>query len=295
MGARVREKPPGSGEYWVFINHRGRRKAVKVGSFKTAKKVAEQITARIKLGQPIAEEKPSLPTIAEYWDTFQGGYLQSAVRESTAESYEQNFRNHILPTLGKLCLDEVTAAHMETFVASLVKERRLAKATIGIILRQLCRLFSRAIKHKLVTENPASRLAELYSQAPVRHEKIEPLTPQEVPLFLKAVRINKYTQKHYALFLAAIHTGLRAGELLALEWPDIDWRNKRISVERGYDRVHMKVVPTKTKKHRQVDLSDGIYLLEFLFLGGKPPPKPYGSCGLDPTPDDLTCDSFPRC
>ena len=153
---------------------------------------------------------------------------------------------------------------METFVASLVKERRLAKATIGIILRQLCRLFSRAIKHKLVTENPASRLAELYSQAPVRHEKIEPLTPQEVPLFLKAVRINKYTQKHYALFLAAIHTGLRAGELLALEWPDIDWRNKRISVERGYDRVHMKVVPTKTKKHRQVDLSDelGIALQE---------------------------------
>ncbi|MEJ2110692.1 MAG: tyrosine-type recombinase/integrase, partial [Acidobacteriota bacterium] len=155
------------------------------------------------------------------------------------------------------------------------------KATIEIILRELSRLFTHAMKHKLIKENPASRLGDLYSQAPTRHEKIEPLTPEEVPLFLavakepmpsetKKVKVTKngkvelrivkgerdWSLERYTLFLCAIHTGLRAGEQLALEWGDIDWKGKFLSVERGYDRVHRKVVPTKTKRHRRIDLSD---------------------------------------
>jgi integrase len=65
-----------------------------------------------------------------------------------------------------------------------------------------------------------------------------------------------WSLERYTLFLCAIHTGLRAGEQLALEWGDIDWKGKFLSVERSYDRVHRKVVPTKTKKHRRIDLSD---------------------------------------
>ena len=68
-----------------------------------------------------------------------------------------------------------------------------------------------------------------------------------------------WSLERYTLFLRAIHTGLRAGEQLALKWGDIDWRSKFVSVERGYDRVHRKVVPTKTKKHRRVDLSDELF------------------------------------
>jgi integrase len=65
-----------------------------------------------------------------------------------------------------------------------------------------------------------------------------------------------WSLQRYTLSLCAIHTGLRVGEQLALEWGDIDLNGKFVSVERGYDRVRRKVVPTKTKKHRRVDLSD---------------------------------------
>lgn len=43
---------------------------------------------------------------------------------------------------------------------------------------------------------------------------------------------------------------------MALEWGDIDWKGKFLSVERSYNRIHRKVVPTKTKKHRRIDISD---------------------------------------
>ena len=44
-----------------------------------------------------------------------------------------------------------------------------------------------------------------------------------------------------------------------------------------------------------MDITDGIYLLDFMFLGGPEPPPPFPDCGPDPTIDELTCDTFPPC
>lgn len=45
----------------------------------------------------------------------------------------------------------------------------------------------------------------------------------------------------------------------------------------------------------QFDTTDAVSLLKFLFLGDNAPPAPFGSCGVDATPDDLTCNSYPKC
>lgn len=42
-------------------------------------------------------------------------------------------------------------------------------------------------------------------------------------------------------------------------------------------------------------MSDAIFILHFLFLGGRPPSAPSGQCGLDPTRDMLSCQSYPHC
>src|SRR5262249_9400721 len=132
----------------------------------------------------------------------------------------------------------------------------LAKSTIETIVKHLRKLFNHARKRKVVIDNPASGLSQLYSQAKAKHEVIEPLTRKEVPLFLAAVENRKDSRQHYALFFTAIHTGLRGGELAGLETGDIDFAGKYLVVRRSIDRVHRKVVPTKTKRIRRVDLSD---------------------------------------
>jgi integrase len=283
MGVKVREKEPGSGVYWLFVHHKGQRASLQIGSLKAANKAKEEVEAKVKLGLFSFEKtKPApIPTLREYFGRFERTYLKTAVRESTADKYDANFKVHVLPALGKKRLDHVSRQDMEEFIAHLVVGKKLAKATIETILRTLGRVFSFAKKHKLVSENPVSGLGELYTQAPIRHEKIEPLTPEEVPPFLEAARApmpsetkkvkvtrngkvelvtvtgkRDWSLERHTLFLCAIHTGLRVGEQLALEWGDIDWRSKIVSVERSYDRVHRKVVPTKNKKLRRVDLSD---------------------------------------
>src|SRR5262249_4847249 len=111
-----------------------------------------------------------------------------------------------------------------------------------------------ARKRKLIADNPASGLSQLYSQAKAKHEVIEPLTKKEVPLFLKAAL--EHAPQHYAMFFTAIHTGVRQGELAGLQTGDIDFNGKYLVVQRSIDRVHKKVVPTKTKRIRRVDLSN---------------------------------------
>jgi integrase len=256
MGVKVREKVKGSNEWWIFIDHQGRRKAKRVGSAKAALKVKETIEARLKLGQSIEEERekeaPVAPTLDAYFERFKK-ILEGSVRESTRDCYEGRYNNAIRQELGGLCLDKITRERVEEFAASLVG-KGLAKDTIRLTLATLRKILNKAQRAKLITENPATRLGEFFRQAPTRHKEIEPLTEAEVIKFLEAVR--KHSPQHFTLFLCAIHTGLRSGELAGLQWGDFDENGKFLVVRRGI--VRGKINPTKSGKARKVDVSDAL-------------------------------------
>ena len=256
MGVKIREKVKGSNEWWVFIDHRGRRKAKRIGSHKAAQEVKAKIEALITLGQPYLEEdsiqkKAPIPTLEEYYERFKRTYLETAVRETTRISYDVSFRHHILPELGKLRLDLIERGRIKEFVAKLVG-KQLARPTIRIITAELNALYNAAIEDGITGENPARRLSKFYKQAPIIHEEITPLTCEEVVSFLRAAQ--KYFPEYYPLFLCAIHTGLRSGELAGLQWCDIDWTGKFITVRNNV--VRGRIHGTKTDKTRRVDMSD---------------------------------------
>ena len=93
MGVKVKEKIRGSGVWWVFINHNGRRKSKLVGSEKAAQKVAEMIQARLKLGQSFLPEKlVTTPALKDYFEKFKSTYLETAVKDSTRRNHETCFR-----------------------------------------------------------------------------------------------------------------------------------------------------------------------------------------------------------
>jgi integrase-like protein len=75
--------------------------------------------------------------------------------------------------------------------------------------------------------------------------------PTEVALLLDTAKTKM--PRYYALFLCAARTGLRMGELLALQWPDIDWQSRFIEVRRSY--THFKVTTPKSGESRRVDMS----------------------------------------
>lgn len=281
MGVKVREKVAGSGVWWVFIANNGTRSSKRVGSEKAARKVAEMIQARLKLGQDaVPKEKPEVPTLDEYYKKFKRFYLSTAVRQSTLESYETSFNLHILPSLGALRLDGISRERVKEFVAELsekkfvrkvkverpagtataasptekfeIVERKLSRPTIRIITAELSALLNHAREDGIISENSATRLGKHYKKAHVVHSEIEPLTVEEVQIFLAAVLES--SAEYFPLFLCALHTGLRSGELAGLQWGDIDFNGKFLTVRRNV--VNGRVHPTKTDKTRRVDLSD---------------------------------------
>jgi integrase len=205
------------------------------------------------------------------FEAFGGSSLlfsQSFIRQSNSDKESLNFAG-LLNVYGIysllffrffiICLqyrlDEITKPMMKELVVKLV-EKGLAKASIQAYLAPLGTLYSQAIDDKLVTDNVSKGMSKFYRKAPVRDEDVEPLTEEESLLFL--VKTLKHAKQYYPLFLCALHTGLRSGELAGLQWGDIDFNGKFLEVKRSINRWgQVGGVKTKGSK-RKVDLSDGL-------------------------------------
>ena len=120
MGVKVREKPKGSGVWWVFIEHQGRRKAKKIGKEKQlAQKVAKHIQARLVLGDVGLLEKTKIPTFGDYAHIWKDITLPATCKLSTIKTYKGLLVNHVLPAFKNVpVLEEL--AHLKKFLVLLL-------------------------------------------------------------------------------------------------------------------------------------------------------------------------------
>ena len=141
----------------------------------------------------------------------------TTVAPNTERNYRNAFRLDILPALGAKRLHEITRNDAKRLIARM-RERDLAKDTIRMTLANLSRVFTYAIEEEgWPLKNPAERSGRAYREAPKRHDEINPLTAEEVPLFLQTILVDPIWREHYTLFLCGLHTGLRPGELAGLK------------------------------------------------------------------------------
>ena len=89
-----------------------------------------------------------------------------------------------------------------------------------------------------------------------RKKEINPLTPDQAKTFLQAARGDRF----YALYVFAIHYGLRQGELLGLEWDDVDLANGTLHVRRtmSESRVGRIEGRPKNERGRRIDISPSV-------------------------------------
>jgi len=135
--------------------------------------------------------------------------------------------------------------------------QELSRNTIRNTLCVIRGLFNYAIEEGLLESNPAARLGRFTRTAKTAETKGVALTAKEVQQFLNAS--HEVCPDYHALFLMAVRTGLRRGELVALQWGDVQLggddedANRFILVRHNY--VRREHTTTKSKKARRVDLS----------------------------------------
>jgi integrase len=97
-------------------------------------------------------------------------------------------------------------------------------------LRDRSAIFNHAVEDGILTVNPAARLGKFLKHGD-RREKCEILTFEEGRLFLETAKAHY--PRHYPIFAAALYTGMRQGESVALKWDDIDFHGRFIEVRRA--------------------------------------------------------------
>jgi len=212
MAVKIRER---NGAWWIFIDHNGKRKAVKVGTKAAAEKLQAQIELRLKAGElgilaPKKENKPE-PTFSEYRKTWVE-QAPAHCKESTIDFYKDYQDRYILPRFGTLRLTEITKARVLSMIAEL-KDKGLAKNTVRLAVASLRIVLSMAVEEDIIPKNPAlaSALGKRAIKGKARREP-KSMEPEEAEGFLKAAAEGPY----HALFFIALRAGLREGEILAL-------------------------------------------------------------------------------
>jgi len=255
MGVKIRKK----GDKWyVLVNYHGRRKAKCIGSREAAEQVRRQVEAKLSLGDlsildAADDEKPSFDKYADGWLR---DYARIECKTSTAEGYEGVLEQYLRPRLGKKVLNEIRRDDIKALINHLIS-KDLSRNTIRNALCVIRGLFNYAIEEGQVESNPAARLGRFTRSAKTADSKGIALTTLEVQQFLKAAQ--EICPDYYPLFLMAVRAGLRRGELVAVQWGDIQLgcddrdSNRFILVQHNY--VRREHTTTKSKKSRRVDLS----------------------------------------
>jgi integrase len=248
MGVKVREKPLGSGIYWIFINHQGKRKSKKIGiDEKIANKVAEKIKARLVLGElnieKIEAPCPIFKAYSELWLSLPHDW-----KESTRNSYKNNLNKHVYPVFGKQRIDEIKRKDLKAFFDKLLING-LSPGTISLVKAPISGVLSFAVDSEIIENNP---LDSLKINRKKRSFKIEPLTEKEVNILLDHAKLYMGGY-YYPHILCSLRTGMRIGEIKALKWKDIDFEKRQVEVRRSCRRG--RVTGTKTDKRRRVDMT----------------------------------------
>lgn len=158
----------------------------------------------------------------------------------------------VYPAIGHLRLDKITSRHIQQFIndlalngKSLKNGRPLSRKTAVHHLSFISDVFSYAVKMEMLTDNPCKRVT-----VPKGEKKEKDIyTLEEVAQLFQLLETAPL--KYRTFFTLAIYSGFRRGEMLGLEWKEVDWEHNVISVRRTSNYTASKGIYTDTTKTKK--------------------------------------------
>lgn len=249
---------------------------------KAVEEFARQFEADVKNGIALDGRKITLKDFTDRWLVE---YAAQKLQPKTVENYKAELNDKILPVLGHLKLSELRPATLNAAFVAMTKDgsRRdgkpggYSRATIKKTQDVLSSVLRTAVEWEIIEKNPMDKVRSVGECAA---EKVEFFTPEQAATFLDYIekpykvktkghkrtddtgidytvgdyeRTKEIPEQVRVLFNLAIYAGLRKGELLALEWSDIDFENDTVTVSKACSVVAGQQITKepKTKTSRR--------------------------------------------
>jgi len=185
----------------------------------------------------------------EWMEFWYENYSKPMLRPSSQRSYEDFIRLYIRPKLGSVPLNKLTMNDLQRFFNWMRKDgRTLHGETRGGGLsdnmvrncHSLCRrALEKAVAERLIVKNPI----EECKAPPIRRQEMQLLTREE----LQRLLIQAKDEGYYEVFLLELTTGLRVGELMALQWDDLNFKTGELRIERQVYRTKEELLIQEPK------------------------------------------------
>ena len=202
------------------------------------------------------------PTLAVWLNLWLTDYKKNSLKPTTYDQYESLIRVHLVPALGKFKLVDLKPYDIQIYYNELFKAGTSAR-TIHLINTVLHAALKQALKSGLVLHN-VSEAVEL-PKGTKRERRVLTTDEQDTLLY----ELSK--DKRGDMYKFALLTGVRRGEVLGLEWKDIDFENRTIHIHRTLNRVknhdnkketELFIGSPKTiKSDRYIPMLDSVYNL----------------------------------
>lgn len=237
------------GRYVVGHDAKGRPKTKNVLA-KTKGECAAKLKA---LKESLKGAEPEQPkgelTFGAWVDHWYQTNCKPAIKPKTQADYENRIYQHIIPELGHIPLSKLSQSDLQQFYHRLKQRGRLLQVEqygSGLSDRMVkschvtCRMaLDKAVADGYILKNPAANC-----KAPATHPReMSVLTGEEIQRLL----IQAKEDGCYELLLLELSTGLRRGEILALQWDDLDFQTGALRVERQVQRIKGELVISQPK------------------------------------------------
>jgi integrase len=187
--------------------------------------------------------------VGEWLDSWLSDCLKPLVdagkmAHSTYIRYEGIVNNHLKPALGHRKLKDLSRAEVRRLYKE--KGKALAPRSVDYLHVTLQKALSQAVRDDLIPRNVASGERPRSSR---NQKEAMALSPTQV----RALLAEASGERNEAIYIVAIHTGLRKGELLGLKWTDLDLDGGTLSVRRSLKVTDhgLDFGPTKNKASRR--------------------------------------------
>lgn len=203
--------------------------------------------------------KKSRITVDSWFHTWLEEYKKNGIKYGTYKTYLEEYESHIKKPFGNKKLTEIRSEHIQRLFNKMAEN--YSRSTVNLVKIILNSMFKQACKNRLILHNPVENTTMPKNK---KEKKIRVFTVEEQKLFLQYAQDSIY----YPLYVVALGTGMRNGELRALQWEDIDFEKRMISVKGtlkyiakgGAEKYRIDFPKTQSSK-REIPMLDNVYLI----------------------------------
>lgn len=222
-------KPNGQQHFKTFSSKKQSVVIEKLNKFKESKKMFNSDTA-VKY------------KMREWLNIWYETYVKNNVRTSTRISYEGIIKNHLIPNIGYINLIDLKKVDIEKMYNKLLINGRKDNKRGGLSIKSiknihlvLHKALQEAVEREYIEKNPAS-IAKVPTMKclNIQKEEIEIYSKDEQ---IKLINSAKEDKIYGTVVIFALYTGMRKGEILGLQWSDVDFENKTININKQLNRL----------------------------------------------------------